>query len=44
MPASGTVTLRRKARHYYAPDDWPADDSAAQEAEPTPDDGGAWGQ
>jgi len=43
-PSTGTVTLQRRAKHYVDPDDWPADDSAPQAAEPTPDDGGAWGQ
>ena len=36
MPASGTVTLQRRARHYFDPDDWPTDDSAPQEAPEAP--------
>lgn len=44
MPASGTVTLRRRAKHYVDPDDWPTDESATQEADLPPDDDGAWGQ
>jgi len=44
MPASGTVTLQRRAKHYYDPDDWPAEESVAQEADATTQGGskGAW--
>lgn len=44
MPASGTVTLQRRAKHYADPDDWPTDEPATQEADLPPDDDGAWGQ
>ena len=32
-PSTGTVTLQRRARHYYDPDDWAAaDDDATSHA------------